>query len=260
MCPNRLFVTRLLGPRASYTSAEPIFTTIKAVNSLSHKFKHLHFGALESQNAGFFLMLKLAANSGQRYPFKLLATLFPLSAGLVVLIKLQVPAGEAPQGYPVYRNIRCGNVPQHYLPGWLDCTKSRQKSGPLPGPGRGFFIASSAVDVSHLSQEQKEKGNALVKVHRGFALVLQVLLHTALRTLREPDGNVSADTLHSECQNPAFDLCQMLFKFSGKNESYSLVVISWRRPQAYRFLTLPALASLPGLNPSRLWLLPGSTI
>ena len=42
--------------------------------------------------------------------------------------------------------------------------------------------------------------------------------------------------------------------------SCSLVVSSSRRPQAYWSLILPALASLPRLNPSRRWLLLGSTI
>ena len=43
-----------------------------------------------------------------------------------------------------------------------------------------------------------------------------MLLHTALETLREPDDNVSTDTLLFECQNSAFDLFQMLFKFCGR--------------------------------------------
>ena len=47
--------------------------------------------------------------------------------------------------------------------------------------------------------------------------MLQVLLHTALQTLREPDVNLSAETLLSEVQNSAFDLCQILFEFFGKN-------------------------------------------
>ena len=42
--------------------------------------------------------------------------------------------------------------------------------------------------------------------------------------------------------------------------SCSLVVIFLRRPQVYWDFILPALASLLRLNPSRLWLLPGSTI
>ena len=46
--------------------------------------------------------------------------------------------------------------------------------------------------------------------------MLQVLLHTTLQTLREPDGTVSADTLLSECQSSTFDPCQILFEFLGK--------------------------------------------
>ena len=43
-----------------------------------------------------------------------------------------------------------------------------------------------------------------------------MLLHTALQTLREHDDTVSADTLLSKCQSSTFDLCQILFEFSGK--------------------------------------------
>ena len=74
----------------------------------------------------------------------------------------------------------------------------------------------SSLDSKYHSREQKEKDDALVKLHQDFASVLQVLLHTALQTLSEPNGHVSADTLLSECQNSAFDLCQMLFEFFGK--------------------------------------------
>ena len=46
--------------------------------------------------------------------------------------------------------------------------------------------------------------------------MLEVLLHTALRTLREPDDNVSDDTLLSECESSTADLCQILFEFFGR--------------------------------------------
>ena len=38
----------------------------------------------------------------------------------------------------------------------------------------------SSLDSKYYSREQKEKDDALVKLHKDFALVLQVLLHTAL--------------------------------------------------------------------------------
>ena len=52
---------------------------------------------------------------------------------------------------------------------------------------QGLFSLHS----KYYSKEQKEKGNALVKPRKDFAPVLQVLLHTALQTLREPDGTVT---------------------------------------------------------------------
>ena len=57
----------------------------------------------------------------------------------------------------------------------------------------------SSLDSKYYSKEQKEKDDALVKLHKDFAPVLQVLLHTALQTLREPGNTVSSDTLLSEC-------------------------------------------------------------
>jgi len=75
----------------------------------------------------------------------------------------------------------------------------------------------SDLESNYYSGEQKSKDDALVKLHKEFAPVLQVLLHTSLQTLREPDDTVSAETLLSEVQNSAFDLCQILFEFFGKN-------------------------------------------
>jgi hypothetical protein len=75
----------------------------------------------------------------------------------------------------------------------------------------------SDLESKYYSGEQKSKDDALVELHKEFAPVLQVLLHTSLRTLREPDDKVSAETLLSEVQNSAFDLCQILFEFLGKN-------------------------------------------
>ena len=48
----------------------------------------------------------------------------------------------------------------------------------------------SSLDSKYYGREQKEKDDALVKLHKDFAPVLHVLLHTALHTLREPDENV----------------------------------------------------------------------
>ncbi len=74
----------------------------------------------------------------------------------------------------------------------------------------------SDLESKYYSVEQKSKDDALVKLHKEFAPVLQVLLHTSLQTLREPDDTHSAETLLSEVQNSAFDLCQILFEFFGK--------------------------------------------
>ena len=75
----------------------------------------------------------------------------------------------------------------------------------------------SDLESKYYSVEQKSKDDALVKLHKEFAPVLQVLLHTSLQTLREFDDTHSAETLLSEVQNSAFDLCQILFDFFGKN-------------------------------------------
>ena len=75
----------------------------------------------------------------------------------------------------------------------------------------------SDLESKYYSVEQKSKDDALVKLHKEFAPVLQVLLHTSLQTLREPDDTHSAETLLPEVQNSAFDLCQILFEFFGKN-------------------------------------------
>ena len=74
----------------------------------------------------------------------------------------------------------------------------------------------SSQDSKYYSKEQKEKDDALVKLHKDFAPMLQVLLHTTLQTLREPEGTVFVDTLLSECQRSTFDPCQILFEFLGK--------------------------------------------
>ena len=75
----------------------------------------------------------------------------------------------------------------------------------------------SDLESKYYSSEQKSKGDALVKLHKDSALVLQVLLHTALQTLQEPNDKHSAETVLSKVQNSAFDLCQILFEFFGKN-------------------------------------------
>ena len=68
----------------------------------------------------------------------------------------------------------------------------------------------------YYNKEQKEKDDAVVKLHKDFALVLQVSLRTALKTLRESDDTVSVDTLLSECRRFTSDLCQMLFECFGQ--------------------------------------------
>ena len=75
----------------------------------------------------------------------------------------------------------------------------------------------SSLDSKYYSREQREEDDALIKMHKEFAPVLQVLLYTSIQTLREPDDNVSAVTPLSEVENSAFDLCQILFDFFGKN-------------------------------------------
>ena len=61
----------------------------------------------------------------------------------------------------------------------------------------------------YYSKEQKEKDDTLVKLHKDFAPVLQVPLHTAIQTLWSPDATVSAETLLSECQSSTTDLCHI---------------------------------------------------
>ena len=65
----------------------------------------------------------------------------------------------------------------------------------------------------YYSKEQKEKDEALAKLHKDFALVLQVLLHAAVQTLWSPDDAAYAGTLLSECERCTADLCQILFDF-----------------------------------------------
>ena len=69
-------------------------------------------------------------------------------------------------------------------------------------------------------KEQKEKDKNSVKLHKGFALILQVLLHTDILTRRSPDGTVSAETLLSECQSSTSDLCQICSIFFGNHLTY----------------------------------------
>ena len=103
------YEVRLFGPWASYTSAEPIFTTAKVVNSLSHKFEHLHFGALENQN--------------QMFPLANCSFLGPARGSL------QVPAGETPLG------ARHGNAAWHYPAGLRKAPAGRDPdSGLAPRP------------------------------------------------------------------------------------------------------------------------------
>ena len=56
----------------------------------------------------------------------------------------------------------------------------------------------SSRDSMYYSKEQKEKCT-LAKLHKDFALVFEVLLHTAIGTLQTPEDTVSAETLLSQC-------------------------------------------------------------
>ena len=115
------YEARVLGLRLPILRPNQFFTTIKVVSSPSHKFLHLHFGALENQNVGSFLMLKLAANSSQICP--LVANLFPLWGGPVVL------AGSGWGSFPG----SSGAIMSHGTT-WLDCATPRPKSQPWSGP------------------------------------------------------------------------------------------------------------------------------
>ena len=75
----------------------------------------------------------------------------------------------------------------------------------------------SSRDSMYYSKEQKEKDETLVKLHKDFDPVLQVLLHTAIQTLRSPDDTVSTETLLSECQSSTADLCKILFEIFGEH-------------------------------------------
>ena len=56
-------------------------------------------------------------------------------------------------------------------------------------------------------KEQKEKDDILVKLHKDFAPVLQMLLHTAIQTLRSPNDTIYAETLLSKCQSSTVEPC-----------------------------------------------------
>ena len=70
----------------------------------------------------------------------------------------------------------------------------------------------------YYSKEQKEKDKTLAQLHTDFAPVLQVLLHTAIDSLRtiEDDDVQSPEQLLSELQSSTQDLCSVLFEFLGK--------------------------------------------
>ena len=89
-----------------------------------------------------------------------------------------------------------------------------------------------------------------------------MLLHTALQTLRELDDCLSRHT--------AFGVLELYFRLvSDFIRIFGKTIMQPRRDvreifkkatQVYRSLIRPTLASLLGLNPGRLWLLPGGTI
>ena len=56
-------------------------------------------------------------------------------------------------------------------------------------------------------KEQKEKDDILVKLHKDFAPVLQMLLHTAIQTLRSPNDTIYVETLLSKCQSSTVEPC-----------------------------------------------------
>ena len=91
----------------------------------------------------------------------------------------------------------------------------------------------------------------LLPYSRCFSILLQ--------THWELDDTDSADTLLFACQSSTFDLCQMLFEFLGKTIVQPHQEL-FKKATGLSALILLALASLSRLNPSRLWLLPGSMI
>ena len=117
----------------------------------------------------------------------------------------------------------------------------------------------SSLDSKYYSREEKEKDGlwssytrTLLWCSRCFSILPSRLsgnpMIMSLLTHRFP----SVRTLPS-----MFVRCYSNFL---AKPSCSLIVIFLRRPQVYLYLILPALASLLRLNPSRLWLLPSSTI
>ena len=56
-----------------------------------------------------------------------------------------------------------------------------------------------------------------MQMHTDFALVLQVLFHTALGCFRTPADGSTTERLLEECQKSSKHLCTMLFEYFGKH-------------------------------------------
>ena len=124
-----------------------------------------------------------------------------------------------------------------------DARKTRGKFGDgLPSASLVLCRQNPASGVKIWTQSERE---ALLEFSFSFQPDPEGYDSAAVQQL----FTISTKALLSECQSSTADLCQ-IYSFLA-NMSCSLVEISSRRPQV-------ALASVRGLNPRQLWLLPGS--
>ena len=56
-----------------------------------------------------------------------------------------------------------------------------------------------------------------MQMHTDFALVFQVLFHTALDCSRAPTDGLTKEQLVEECLQSSQDLCTMRFEYVGKH-------------------------------------------
>ena len=97
----------------------------------------------------------------------MISTWLPLSRKTLPVVFLWSPSFEGCEKWIFHRNLRTNQI----------STLPRELSD---------------LDSKYYSREQKEKDDALVKLHKDFTLVL---LHTALQTLQEPDLDVYRSSL-----------------------------------------------------------------